>query len=242
MVEDADLYLAGMGFRGVDQMTVETRKVLESCRIVYHLTPHHAELAAINPNVVDMSDAYWTGEELGVVYERIFQMILKEVRHGPRVVSIGEGHPLFFDDCHMRLLQRCRRIKKKCIVLPAVSCLDTMCIDLRIDYAYPGLQVFEATTAVENGWVLSPHLHTFLLQVGEFGTTISPDHVEASKEMFKPLQDYLLRHYDASHRAIVCFTENAMHKKVQFSTRIEHLGGHWRQITTGTTLYLPPEV
>ncbi len=238
MPQLADLYLLGAGFGPLRQLTAETRDVIRRCRVVFHLTNYDREFRRLNPNTVDLSDMYWTNDELHRVYRKLGERIFSEVEKGSGVASIGEGHPLVFDDSHHALIRKCRRLGYECKVLPAVSCLDTICIDLGIDYAY-GLQVLEASIAVDERIKLNPSLQTLLLQVGEFGTDVPSDRIEDDPDRYKPLERYLKKFFPADHRVVVCFTDPIDGNHLA-RIRINRLSRHRRSMFPGTTMYLPP--
>src|SRR5436190_23437935 len=102
----------------------------------------------------------------------------------------------------------CRRQKRRCVVLPGVSCIDAISCDLGIDFGITGLQVFEASTLVEGRQKLNPTAHTLLMQVGEFGTDITPDAIVEFKGMLSPLEMYLRHFFPKGHRAIICRAEH----------------------------------
>ena len=240
MKGNADIYLVGIGFGPLRQLTADGMLALRNGRIVYHLTRYHEELKKLNENTVSLDDVYWTGEVVTVVYERLFRLFIAEIKRGKRVVSVVEGHPLFYDDCHARIVRWCKRNRKTCIVVPGVSCLDAISCDLEVDFGVAGLQVFEASTLVELEQTMNPTVHTLLMQAGEFGTDVTPDAVLEIKGMFLPLVSYLTRFYPANHRAIVCRTEHRGFKKIKFTTRIDRIDHHRKVICNGTTLYIPP--
>ena len=235
----ADLYLAGVGLRGLEQITRETQSVLEKCRAIFHYGEPHRELEAIGGTVVDLSNAYWTGEDRTVVYRRLVARVMAEVRRGPGVASITYGHPTLFDDVHMTLVRRCQREGLKCVVLPAVSCLDTVCIDLMIDYGDPGLVVFEATDLVMNRRKMNTELHTLVLQVGAFGIDATTDTISDTSGMFDDLERYLQQYYPRGHKMMVCYSNDGR-GSVKFSVKLGEMRRHEHRMFPGTTLYIPP--
>jgi precorrin-6B methylase 1 len=238
--EPVDLWILGLGIRGLSQVTVETLDVLRRCRRILHLTQQHEELAAINPRLVDLEEAYWTGEERPVVYERLVELVLAEVARGPEVALVSYGHPMIFDDVTLELVRRSRRDGFTCRVLPAVSCLDTLCIDLGIDYGR-GLQVFEASSLVADDQPMSPQLDTLVLQLGEFGTDRTADTLDGSRGRLRPLVRHLLRFYAPGHRAVIAFSDDGDFAEPQLlGTRVGRLAAHAGRIFPGVTLYLPP--
>lgn len=238
MAKMADLYLVGTGIYGLSQVTIETRDIIKRCRRVLDLTHQQKLMKKLNASAVDLDPLYWTGEQREIVYARLVEMVLKEVSAGPGVALVTYGHPLFFDDVNMELLQRSRRLGYDCVVLPAVSCLDTLSIDLEIDYG-DGLQLYEATDLVENRHRLNPRIHTLILQIGEFGYDVTGDSISHYTGRFKPLEKYLGKFYPDDHRIVIAFSDDGEAQEL-LKSRLHKLDTHRRRIFPGTTLYLPP--
>ncbi len=240
MRRKTDLWILGIGIRGMQQITLETLEVLERCRRVLHLTHQHREMKRLNPNVVDLEPFYWTAAERDSVYEDLVELVLDEVENGPEVALVSYGHPMIYDDVTLDLVRLCRRRGFRCRVLPAVSCLDSLAIDLGIDYGY-GLQVYEATQLVEEEYVMNPALHTLIMQLGVFGTSRITDRVPNRPGRFTPLVEFLERFYPSDHPATIAFSDDgSMSGPKVVKTRISRLDSHRRSIFPGVTLYLPP--
>lgn len=235
-----DLYLLGIGIRGFRQVTSETLEVLKRCRKVLHLSGAHAELSKVNPNTENLDHIYWTAEECDRVYSQLVEFVLAEVARGPEVALVSYGHPTLFDDVSRELQRRLRRRKKRCVVLPAVSCLDTLSIDLGIDYG-DGLQVMDANDLLASDLTLNPRLHTLLLQVYEFGTSTTPDAIEDRPGRFDPLVEYLQRFYPKKHGVVLVYSDDGEGKGPHLlRTRLSALDAETPRIFSGMTLYLPP--
>ena len=236
--ELADLYLVGTGIRGLQHLTEEARDVLSRCRIVLDGSEQHESVRKLNPNSVDLEPLYWTGDEREVVYERLIRTAMDEVARGPGVAMVTYGHPLLFDDINNRLRRMCRSRGLECVVLPGISCLDTLSVDLGIDYG-DGLQVYDATDLVVNEYPLNPRAHTLLLQLGEYEFSRTSDALELQPGRLRSLVKYLRRTYERDHRAVICYSDDGSHGEL-LKTRLHRLDSHWRRIFPGTTLYLPP--
>ena len=235
-----DLYILGTGIRGFHQVTMETLDVLCNCRIILHLSDQHRTLKRINPNTVNLDRYYWTGDERGLVYQRIVDLVVMEVYKGPRVALVSYGHPGFFDDVCVELRRLLRRQKKSCVVLPGISSLDTLCIDLDIDYG-DGLQVFDATELVEYRHRINPTMHTLVFQVFDFGSDVTPDAVVEKKGRLVPLEKYLIRYYPSDHRAIFIYTDDGTSEgRISITTTISKLDTKRKRLFPGITLYVPP--
>lgn len=239
MPRRTDLWIVGVGIRGLDQITLETLEVLKRCRKVLHLTHQHKRFKKINPNIVDLEEFYWTGEEDWKIHDRILKLVLEEVERGPEVAVVSYGHPMVFDDSTLDLVKISKQKGFSCRVLPAISCLDTLCIDLGIDYG-AGLQLFEATQLVEDEIPVNPEVDTLLMQLGHFGTSIVEDDVDNPPGRFTPLVEYLTRFYDPDHRVVIAFSNDGNISQPELlRTKLARLDSHRRRIFPGVTLYIP---
>jgi len=236
----ADLYLVGIGIRGMEQISQEALRSLKKCRKIFHLTDQHRRLAKINPHVVDLAPLYWTDEEQRDVYGRLADLITGEVEQGPGVASVIYGHPLFFDDVHVDLIKRSKRRGWRCVVLPGISSLDTLCIDLNIDYG-EGLQVHEASDLVENEQSLNPHIHTLIFQIAEFNSYTTCDTPSTAVGRFKPMERHLLKYFPADQPITIAYSDDGDGSgSFLLKSRLRRLDSHRRRISLGTTLYIPP--
>lgn len=236
----ADLYLLGIGIRGFRQVSLETMDVLRRCRKIIHLTNVHRELRKLNPNVVDWGEHYWTDEDFDNVYERLYRQLLDDVAEGPGVASVIYGHPLFFDDVHMRLLRVARRRGFRCVALPGISSLDTLSTDLGVDYA-EGLQVFEAADLVVNRIPVNPHLHTLVFQVGCFALETPASEGEEQRAALRELQDHLLRYHPPRQRIVLAASDDGGGDgRTLLRSQLGKLASHHRRMSFGTTMYIAP--
>lgn len=234
------LYILGTGIRGLRQLTQETREALMRCRIVLHLSNQHEGLRLLNRNTVNLDESYWTGKDRNVVYSGLVKMVMDEVKKGPGVAIVTYGHPLFFDDVHMQLRKKCRDLGLSCTILPAVSCLDTICVDLGIDYG-DGLQVFEATHLVNAKLKMCKNVHTLIFQIYEFGEDVTADVIRAVPGRFAPLEKHLCKFYPHNHRGALVYSEDECDEGTfRIGTTIGRLDTKQRSMFPGVTLYIPP--
>jgi len=225
--------------KGVEQMTFETKEILQRCRIVFHVGDSPEELDKLCRKTVDLHDNYWTGNERQKVYRNLGSIIMEEVEKGGGVASVTYGHPIFCDDVHMGLARRCKRAGKTCIILPGISSLDTMCIDLNIDYGKPGLNLIECTDLVEEKYTLEPRLHTLLMQIGEYDVIQTSDTIDDWQSRYDRLDRYLLKFFPRGHKAIACYSDDG-DGLIKVHLKIGNLKSATHRLFPGMTLYIPP--
>ncbi len=234
----ADIYLLGLGIRGMRQVSLETLAALRRCRIVLHLSDQHRALKRLHPRVVNLARFYWTGDEREEVYARLVRLILEEVARGPGVGVVTYGHPLLLDDVSLQLLAIARKRRLRAIALPAISCLDALSIDLGTDFGY-GLQLFEASHLVASDLSMNPRIEALILQLGEFGESRTSDALRSRAGRFLPLENHLRKFYPPDHRLVIAFSDDAYIGRRLFKTTLSRLEASRGRIFPGSTLYLP---
>jgi uncharacterized protein YabN with tetrapyrrole methylase and pyrophosphatase domain len=169
-------------------------------------------------------------------------MLLSELRRGPGVALVGYGHPLVFDDVCAELRRKTESLGLRCVVLPGISCLDTLCVDLAIDYG-DGLQVFDATDLVESRLQMSPALHTLVLQLYEFCEDMTADAIQPVRGRLGPLERYLSCFYPVEHPAILVYSNDGSgDDPILLRTKISSIDRKQKEIFPGVTLYIPPYI
>jgi uncharacterized protein YabN with tetrapyrrole methylase and pyrophosphatase domain len=161
------------------------------------------------------------------------EIIMEEAGRGPGVALVTYGHPLVFDNVNHTLRKMAIRKGFTVEVQAGISCLDTLCIDLGIEYGN-GLLVLEVEDVVDNKIALNPVLETLILQIGNFHTAHTDGH-------FTPLEKYLRKYYSSSHPATIAFSADRADKPILIKTTISRIDVHRKKIFPGTTLYIPPE-
>lgn len=194
----------------------------------------------MNPNTRDLEGLYWTGETYEEVHEKLVEQALQEVRNGPGVALVTYGHPLIFDSVSLKLLSLARKRGMSVNVVPAVSCVDTVCIDLGIDYSN-GLQLFDADDLVDRSLPMNSRLETLVLHLGNFETLRTEREFCWSPGHFQPLVEHLGNFYSLNHRAVIVFSSDGEDPSILIRTQIGKIDSHRRQIFPGCTLYLPPQ-
>jgi uncharacterized protein YabN with tetrapyrrole methylase and pyrophosphatase domain len=197
----------------------------------------------LHGNVVDLFNDYWTGELCDNVYGRLQEVVLAEAEsNGPTVAIVVDGHPMFFDDVNWGIVREGRRRGLRVEPLPAVSCLDTMTIDLGIDLG-DGTQIIHANQLVAYDIRLDPHVQTFVFQVGKFGTSFFSAETTANRRgRFTPLARHLTRFYPRDHFATLIVSKGAesIRKRVRLGRLDEARAFLHRHQDDGLTMYIPP--
>ena len=241
----ADIYLLGRGVvEGVQQMTLEALEALKSSRLVFDLSGDAKAVAALNPNIVDLYDEYWTGELCDDVYRRMEKRILTEAKkNGGPVAVIVDGHPMLFDDVNWNILRMGRRRGLKVVAVPGISCLDTMMIDVGFDLG-DGAQIVHANRLVLYGIKLDPQMQSYVLQVGKFGTSFFSRETKRNRPgRFTPLVEYLTRFYspDVIVTLMVSLGEQSIRRRIRLGRLDDARAFLHKHQDEGLTMHIPPQ-
>jgi len=241
----ADIYLLGRGIAdGTGQMTVEALEALRSSRLVFDLSGDAKAVAKLHPNVVDLADEYWTGELCDDVYERLEERVLDEAKkNGGPVAVIVDGHPMLFDDVNWNVYRNGRRRGLKVVALPGISCLDTMMIDVGHDLG-DGAQIVHANHLVLYDIKLDPHLQTYVLQIGKFGTGFFSRETKRNRPgRFTPLVEHLTRFYtpEVMVTLIVSLGEKSLRRRIRLGRLDDARAFLHKHQDDGLTMHIPPQ-
>ena len=166
-----ELIIIGSGIETVG-FTLGDQKLIESADKVLFCVADPATivwLKRLRPDALDLYVLYGEGKLRYTTYMQMTEAQLYWVRQGLKVVVVFYGHPGIFVLSTHRAVKIARREGHKAIMKASVSALDTLCADLGVDPAHPGLQTHEATDALVRQRTLDTSLHVVLWQVGVIG-------------------------------------------------------------------------
>jgi len=237
-----DLYLMGAGIRGALHFTTETLQAIQHCRIVFALLDDLTVLDYVRqqgPQVVDLASLYTSSSSRPDIYRRISEELIAATSQHEVVGFLVHGHPLFLVSASEYTLELAEAHHVTVHILPGVSSFDTILCDLAIDHGY-GMQLFEATTLVKNGWRPNPALPTLIFQLA----TLMTDEVVREPrgcESLKALVDLLTPLYPAGHLCkIVHSAAHLLEPSTTVTIALEKLSSTDEvELWTRPTLYVP---
>lgn len=235
-----DLYLLGIGIRGLLQLTEEARQALSAARVIYvlHNDEHIVSSLEKFAPVRDVSDLY-EGEEIRAqVYRRISEELVSEAASGPGVAFVVHGHPLFLVSATEYTLELARERGLNVSLLPGISSLDTIFCDLEADLGY-ALQSYDATTLIANEYLVDPRVPLLVFQVA---TTMNPrvTYGEVNAAALQPLVNYLLKFYDPHHPCVVIHSGSTVIEPTQMvRSTLGEVARSGANLTLRPTLFLP---
>jgi len=228
----------GIGIKGLDQLTFEAHDLLRKCRVIYAFTGQQKIFSKKYRNVIDMEDAYWKADSFQKIYKKIVRTVVKDALDGGRVAIVTYGHPLVFDSVSLNIIKQARKKGISTQVIPGISCLDTMVVDLEIDFGN-GMQIFDAEDVVVSNIAINPEIDLLLMQVGALGIE-APNRLDFStKNRLRPLARYLKKKYKRNRQAIILFSDDGNGLPVKIKTTVAKIEEYEEEVVSGTTLYIP---
>jgi precorrin-2 methylase len=200
------LVVVGTGITAVSHMTLEAIGHIKAADVVFYVLPNGvtaAHVRQLNANAIDLRGYYGDDKERRTTYLQIAEVMLRQVRQGRRVVGVFAGHPGFLVMAARRALAIADMQGYEAQLLPAVSSIDCLFADLRIDPGLRGVQILKAGLVLRKEVALATTGHVILLQVDSVGDgTFSFGGFKHPRH--EPFIERLIEQYGARHEA-VCY-------------------------------------
>lgn len=239
-----NIFIVGLGISGFAQVTREVEQALALCKSVFyvHTEPYiESYLKRFCSDVHDLRTLYSEDQPRLATYHTMANAVLKAAESTRPVGFALYGHPLYFVSPSQMIVEECRKRGWHAEVMPGISALDTLCVDLSFDPATRGLVQYEANYCLVYRPRLDPAVPCLIWQPGSVETR--GYHPQPSKpERFLRLQKYLLQFYSPTH--LVAFATSASNPLVDAEIIWSELGQfHLRakDITGICTMFIPAE-
>ena len=196
-----DIAIVGLGIVGIHQITREVEETIRRCGHTFvvdsgfGIVPY---LEGICPEVTSLFSFYEKGKQRLPTYRRMAAEVINAAITCSPVCFATYGHPLVY--CYPAvLIQRAAKLLDLQVeTFPGISSLDTLFVDLGIDAATDGLQMYETTDLLLRRRPIQNDVPCVLWQVTAIAEpTYQTD--RRSADQFLPLQNYLLEFYPPEH-------------------------------------------
>jgi uncharacterized protein YabN with tetrapyrrole methylase and pyrophosphatase domain len=170
--EAFDLFVVGLGTVGVSQLTREAEQALARSSEILFLDDRLGvaeHLATLCPRVTDLRGCYQPGENRIDAFERIVTRALEASLERPPVSFAVQGHPCVGVFPTQHVLAAAAALGLRCKVLPGISSIDAMLVDLGLDPGIAGLQVYDATDVLLRRRPLQSDVPCMVLDVASVG-------------------------------------------------------------------------
>ncbi len=245
MTQDSlpDIFIVGLGLSGYTQVTKETEQVLTVANKIFyvHTEPYIKEyLLRFCKDVEDLYALYVDHQHRMETYDAMANRVMDAAQSGKPIVFALYGHPFCFVTPSKTILREGPKRGLRVEMLPGISALDTLFIDLHLDPSDRGLVQYEANYCLMYRPQLNPSVPCLIWQPGAVETRgYNPR--RSKPERFHRLQAYLKEYYPANHK--ICFATSASNPLVDpelLWTTVEEFPQLGPQITGICTLYIPP--
>jgi uncharacterized protein YabN with tetrapyrrole methylase and pyrophosphatase domain len=243
MVWPFDIGIVGTGIVGAHQLTREAEEVIRRCRRTFVIESGYGipdYLRTLCPEVVELGPLYEAGRDRLPTYRRMASEVVAAAVSEPPVCLASYGHPWVYCYPTTLITRAAPLLGLHVEVFPGVSSFDTLLVDLGIDIAANGVQMYEATDLLLRRRPLQNDVTCIIWQptvVGDPTYRVAP----YTAEQFRPLQDYLLRFYSADHdAAIVTNRTYPLTRSVVQQVELAGLAAALEQAPRVGTLYIPP--
>lgn len=196
-----DIYIVGLGIVSVRQVTREAEDAIRASNTVLYVDAGFGVndyLRALCKNVENLLTEYREGTPRMEAYRTMAARVVDAALENPPVTFAVYGHPTFFVYPSALIRRSAELLGLGVEVLPGISTIDAVSIDLGLEVGMTGLQIHEATTMLLVKRRLDPQVPCFLLQVDALETAF----YTASRsvpERFRRLQTHLLQFYPPEH-------------------------------------------
>jgi uncharacterized protein YabN with tetrapyrrole methylase and pyrophosphatase domain len=242
-VEEAfDIYIVGLGIVSVHQITREVEAAMQRSQEVLYIANGFglAEyLSQLCPHVTDLSAAYQEGEDRMNAYNIMTAKVVEAALDHHPVTFALYGHPLVFAWPPFQVLEVASLLGLRTKVLPGVSAMDCLFVDLKLDPA-GGLQMYEATDLLLCQRPLQADIPCLVWQIGAVETRLYSQST-SKPERFSRIKNYLLKYYPPDHNATaVCCSSFPLVPSQLTTFALKDIEMYAQDLSSGVTLYIPP--
>ncbi len=238
-----DIGIVGTGIVGAHQITREAEEVIRRCRQTFVIESGYGMpeyLEGLSPHVTELGNFYEPGRDRMHTYHRMAAEVIAAAVEQPPVCLATYGHPWVYCYPTTLIMRAAPLLGLHVEVLPGVSSFDTLLVDLGIDIASTGIQMYEATDVLLRRRPLQTDVACVIWQPTVVGDpTYHPDPYTAHQ--FMPLQEYLLGIYPADHEGVLVTTKTfPLTRSVVQRLPLGELAAGLEHAPPVATLYIPP--
>lgn len=239
-----DIVVAGTGIRSPDQFTLESLEWLHRCQLVLTILPPGpvtAFLSAQGLRVESLAHFYQPGNLRPQIYATVIETVLNAAMHYRPLGYVTSGNPVVVDNMALGVFRAASAKGLQVLMLPAISSIDTILIDLKHDIVDSGLQIYEASWFVGHAIEPRTDVPCLLLQVNAFGTAFAAIGHEPTPAALKSLREHLIRFYPPSHLILLVASSDTNFSASQvIQLRIADLDEVRSEHIASGTMFIPP--
>jgi precorrin-3B methylase len=238
-----DIGVVGLGIVGTHQITRETEQVIRRSNHTFVIESGFGitdYLKTLCPDVTNLGSFYERGKSRLPTYRKMAATVVAAALSKPPVCLAAYGHPWVY--CYpTTLIKRSAALLNLHVeVFPGISAFDNLLVDLGIDLAFDGVQMYEATDLLLRRRPIQNDVTCVIWQSTIVGDPTYPDKPFPIQQ-FQPLQDYLVQFFPANHEvALVVSKTFPLLRSIVRKFPLERLAEEVRTAPPLGTLFIPP--
>jgi precorrin-6B methylase 1 len=237
-----DIGIVGTGIVGTHQLTREAEEVICRCKRTFLIESGYgiAEyLETLTSEVTQLAPLYEPGGNRLPTYRKMAAEVVAAAVADPPVCLATYGHPWVYCYPTTLITRAAPLLGLHVEVFPGISSFDTLLVDLGIDIAFNGVQMYEATDLLLRRRPIQNDVTCIIWQPTIFGDPTYPTEPFRA-EQFLPLQEYLLQFYPADHEASLVMTKTfPLTRSVVTHLRLGDLAAELERGPYVGTLHIP---
>jgi precorrin-2 methylase len=238
-----DIGIVGTGIVGTHQLTREAEEVIRRCKRTFVIDSGYGipeYLATLCPDVIELGSLYEPGKDRLPTYRKMATEVISAAVADAPVCLATYGHPWVYCYPTTLITRAAPRLGLHVEVFPGVSSFDTLLVDLGVDIAMSGVQMYEATDLLLRRRPIQSDVACIIWQPTVVGDPTYPLQPSTAVQ-FEPLQRYLLQFYPPEHEASIVTTKTyPLVRSVVQRLSLGDLAAELERAPQVGTLYIPP--
>jgi uncharacterized protein YabN with tetrapyrrole methylase and pyrophosphatase domain len=238
-----DIAIVGAGIVGTHQLTREANEVIRRCKRSFVIESGYGVvdyIKTLSPEVTGLGSLYEEGMNRLPTYRRMAAEVVSAAVADPPVCLATYGHPWVYCYPTTLITRAAPLLGLHVEVFPGISSFDTLLVDLGIDIAANGIQMYEATDLLLRRRPLQSDVACVIWQPTVVGDpTYRAEPYDPGQ--FDPLQQHLLRFYPAEHEVSIVTTKtHPLTRSIVQPLQLRDLAAELARAPKVGTLYIPP--
>lgn len=238
-----DIYIAGLGIMSVRHITREAEEAIKVSKQVFFVDPGFGVeefLQTLCSKTTNLLPHYRVGVDRKLTYKAMATQVIEAALEDSPVCFATYGHPQVYVYPTYLIKQAAALLDLNVHIIPGISAIDTILIDVGIDPGPQGLQMYEATDVLVRERPFQPDVPCLLWQVASLESALYSDQ-RGNSERFLRLEQYLLQIYPAEHPVTMVLSSTyPLLDPLKETFPLRELSSRLAQGLQSGTLYIPP--
>lgn len=243
---EISIYIIGTGITPGLHLTREAEAALRASKEVLYVDKSFGVEELLKTYCPVLSDlhqsSYVEGQNRLDAYRNMASQVVESaLRHSPVTFALY-GHPLVYSLPPFMVVAAAEAIGLNVRILPGISSLDTLFVDLRFDPCTQGVQMYEATDILLRQRPLQNDVPCFIWQIGAVESRLYST-AQSSPSRFSRIRDYLLKFYPPNHPMIAVYSSSMpLVPSALTEFTLDTIEGIAADLHQGVTVFIPPVV